>query len=99
MSTIQETHNACISMVKFILLFFFLLERPPPRSTLFPYTTLFRSKSDDLFRARPLASMEIMRHGFCSRDGERRNFLRTDMDHVVLVLQNSQIGRASCRER
>src|SRR5205814_8588477 len=25
------------------LLFFFLLIRPPPRSTLFPYTTLFRS--------------------------------------------------------
>src|SRR5690606_40764766 len=24
--------------------FFFLLSRPPPRSTLFPYTTLFRSK-------------------------------------------------------
>src|SRR5205823_14506896 len=27
----------------FILLFFFLMIRPPPRSTLFPYTTLFRS--------------------------------------------------------
>src|SRR5688572_31590658 len=25
--------------------FFFLMIRPPPRSTLFPYTTLFRSKS------------------------------------------------------
>src|SRR5690606_41653016 len=25
--------------------FFFLLIRPPPRSTLFPYTTLFRSQS------------------------------------------------------
>src|SRR5690349_22621973 len=25
--------------------FFFLLTRPPPRSTLFPYTTLFRSLS------------------------------------------------------
>src|SRR5438874_10302394 len=26
-----------------ITLFFFLMIRPPPRSTLFPYTTLFRS--------------------------------------------------------
>src|SRR5256884_7217134 len=26
--------------------FFFLMIRRPPRSTLFPYTTLFRSKSD-----------------------------------------------------
>src|SRR5207248_10763135 len=28
-----------------LLLFFFLLIRRPPRSTLFPYTTLFRSSS------------------------------------------------------
>src|SRR5438046_6676285 len=28
-----------------IVFFFFLLLRPPPRSTLFPYTTLFRSKT------------------------------------------------------
>src|SRR6266850_5497699 len=29
----------------FIFLFFFLMIRRPPRSTLFPYTTLFRSRS------------------------------------------------------
>src|SRR5437868_5275188 len=28
----------------FFLFFFFLMIRPPPRSTLFPYTTLFRSR-------------------------------------------------------
>src|SRR5580704_18539338 len=28
----------------FLLLFFFLMIRRPPRSTLFPYTTLFRSR-------------------------------------------------------
>src|SRR2546426_2443823 len=28
----------------FCILFFFLMIRRPPRSTLFPYTTLFRSK-------------------------------------------------------
>src|SRR3712207_8906857 len=27
------------------MLFFFLMRRRPPRSTLFPYTTLFRSRS------------------------------------------------------
>src|SRR5437762_6350327 len=32
-----------LSTCSFSLLFFFLLIRPPPRSTLFPYTTLFRS--------------------------------------------------------
>src|SRR2546425_12811601 len=29
------------------LLFFFLMIRRPPRSTLFPYTTLFRSRADE----------------------------------------------------
>src|SRR2546422_7545891 len=31
-----------------LLLFFFLMIRRPPRSTLFPYTTLFRSVPDDV---------------------------------------------------
>src|SRR5687767_15647288 len=30
-----------------VFLFFFLMIRRPPRSTLFPYTTLFRSSIDD----------------------------------------------------
>src|SRR2546430_13555456 len=33
------------------LFFFFLMIRRPPRSTLFPYTTLFRSVRDQLGRA------------------------------------------------
>src|SRR5262245_62437222 len=32
------------------LLFFFLMIRRPPRSTLFPYTTLFRSRHDRVHR-------------------------------------------------
>src|SRR6476661_9581930 len=31
-------------------LLFFLMRRPPPRSTLFPYTTLFRSKMGKVMR-------------------------------------------------
>src|SRR5690349_23211125 len=34
----------CISISVLFLLFFFLMIRRPPRSTLFPYTTLFRSQ-------------------------------------------------------
>src|SRR5215467_15071096 len=30
--------------MKFVFFFFFLMIRRPPRSTLFPYTTLFRSR-------------------------------------------------------
>src|SRR2546422_11744108 len=34
----------CIFKYSFSLFFFFLMIRRPPRSTLFPYTTLFRSR-------------------------------------------------------
>src|SRR5262245_66687667 len=36
-----------------LLLFFFLMIRRPPRSTLFPYTTLFRSKLCLIFKLAP----------------------------------------------
>src|SRR5438105_9837467 len=41
----------------FLILFFFLMIRRPPRSTLFPYTTLFRSNrnpSSGTFGSRPV---------------------------------------------
>src|SRR5437870_12380497 len=34
----------CNEVNMFLTIFFFLMIRRPPRSTLFPYTTLFRSK-------------------------------------------------------
>ena len=40
--------------------FFFLMIRRPPRSTLFPYTTLFRSYAADIsYRDQPLSGTEI----------------------------------------
>src|SRR5687768_17792274 len=38
--------NKYESNIIYILFFFFLMIRRPPRSTLFPYTTLFRSNSN-----------------------------------------------------
>src|SRR2546430_17609116 len=48
----------------FLILFFFLMIRRPPRSTLFPYTTLFRSRGrvcvlDRPARAHPLRHRQI----------------------------------------
>src|ERR1039458_10689388 len=37
-----------VSSLVLVFFFFFLMIRRPPRSTLFPYTTLFRSFCDDL---------------------------------------------------
>src|SRR3712207_8580619 len=39
--------------------FFFLMIRRPPRSTLFPYTTLFRSRSKDGATMRQLRSQQL----------------------------------------
>src|SRR2546422_11138032 len=43
MSSLNSSLTARLSTTLF-LLFFFLMIRRPPRSTLFPYTTLFRSR-------------------------------------------------------
>src|SRR6476661_10386785 len=39
-----------------VFFFFFLMIRRPPRSTLFPYTTLFRSRSRGAATGRPACS-------------------------------------------
>src|SRR6266850_4918636 len=36
------------NLIVFFVFFFFLMIRRPPRSTLFPYTTLFRPPTSDL---------------------------------------------------
>src|SRR5258708_36092839 len=49
-----HTHSSSVAVLHFLtmaraypaLFFFFLMIRRPPRSTLFPYTTLFRSGRD-----------------------------------------------------
>src|SRR5256885_12951823 len=48
-----------------VIFFFFLMIRRPPRSTLFPYTTLFRSQavSGILLWVRALAVTKRIRHG------------------------------------
>src|SRR5690606_41937777 len=51
------------------LLFFFLLIRPPPRSTLFPYTTLFRSDRSSR------SGCDVARRGVRGRRGERQDQL------------------------
>src|SRR3712207_9201595 len=42
-----------LTLLSVFVVFFFLMIRRPPRSTLFPYTTLFRSLYDDRRRVLP----------------------------------------------
>src|SRR5438093_3416908 len=57
--------------------------RRPPRSTLFPYTTLFRSKGRDTRQARGRAGSRRSRQGVPgSRSNERRR-IRNSGDHAL----------------
>src|SRR5258708_31921208 len=69
------------------LCFFFLMIRRPPRSTLFPYTTLFRSQ----FRFEPLDSEQIeVIGGLVEQEHVRRSEEHTSElqspDHLVCRL-------------
>src|SRR5258708_14518653 len=78
-----------------LLLFFFLMIRRPPRSTLFPYTTLFRSPSLSNFhlRAAPWsAQLSVQLDSVCipstemlSRSEEYTSELQSP-DHLVCRL-------------
>src|SRR2546430_5977045 len=57
-----RTHNFELLFIFDEFFFFFLMIRRPPRSTLFPYTTLFRS-SHTIFRPRRIDSDSRPRYG------------------------------------
>src|SRR5207249_11925754 len=71
----------------FLLFFFFLMIRRPPRSTLFPYTTLFRSRLERVeLRADGVAGDRILH----VRDGHDR--LVTSRDRKSTRLNSSHVS-------
>src|SRR3982751_6963682 len=78
--------------------FFFLMIRRPPRSTLFPYTTLFRSGPDnEIWLAVP--SAESARRLKARRSEEHTSELQSRSDIVCRLLlekQKSIIPSSSC---
>src|SRR5258708_21861325 len=88
-------------------LFFFLMIRRPPRSTLFPYTTLFRSrfqqKLDELrrlvaradFGSRQIGDEDRARDE--ARSEEHTSELQSP-DHLVCRLLLEKKKRRSCRD-
>src|SRR5258705_9886259 len=71
-----------------MLLFFFLMIRRPPRSTLFPYTTLFRSLVGRTGGVKILARGEftkkltIRAHKFSGKAAEDRKSTRLNSSHL-----------------
>src|SRR5438309_10730446 len=79
-----------------IFLFFFLLIRRPPRSTLFPYTTLFRSARADDDGRRALIRPGSRRGGCqVDRKSTRLNSSHSSISYAVFCLKKKKIGRAN----
>src|SRR5215216_7046885 len=75
----------------FVSIFFFLMIRRPPRSTLFPYTTLFRSRSSIRPRAPP--APRALRSGPRTARSEEHTSELQSPDHLVcrLLLEKKKI--------
>src|SRR4051812_49691132 len=68
-------------------LFFFLMIRRPPRSTLFPYTTLFRSRRQSCLRSRRVpGTRQADRPGATSRSEEHTSELQSHVNLVCRLL-------------
>src|SRR5215469_17324604 len=78
-----------ISLFFFCFFFFFLMIRRPPRSTLFPYTTLFRSR-----RALRAAAAGAGRHRALLRHRLRADDARPDRKSTRLKSSHVEISYA-----
>src|SRR5438132_6953217 len=70
----------------FFLFFFFLMIRRPPRSTLFPYTTLFRSIKDRVRTLAPFLTMDADPYVEKRRSEEHTSELQSHSDLVCRLL-------------
>src|SRR5215216_4677267 len=75
----QVGHRLLVSCAGVSDSFFFLMIRRPPRSTLFPYTTLFRSAGREFFVA-PLPATPTHR---CPPAGSDRKSTRLNSSHQI----------------
>src|SRR2546429_9474444 len=90
-----------------LLFFFFLMIRRPPRSTLFPYTTLFRSLLQNVLAQSPQAAGALLSgepSPALEQEAQELGYLllRKPVDPLALLAllqRRLEIGRASCRER
>src|SRR5260363_15724 len=75
----SSLRSSCRTLYVILRLFFFLMIRRPPRSTLFPYTTLFRS----LPLTPPATSPPSPRWICCPSDEDRKS-TRLNSSHQII---------------
>src|SRR5476649_3057612 len=80
------------------LSFFFLMIRRPPRSTLFPYTTLFRSQAVYEFSRRHAGHLES--NDIClDRSEEHTSELQSHSDLVCRLLLEKKKGNSNYKKK
>src|SRR5256885_4295307 len=82
----------------FRFFFFFLMIRRPPRSTLFPYTTLFRSHASNVFHDRPPTGHGLPSVGVRDRKSTRLNSSHLVISYAVFCLKKKK-NRPSDEQR
>src|SRR5260363_85860 len=93
----SSLRSSCRTLYVILRLFFFLMIRRPPRSTLFPYTTLFRS----LPLTPPATSPPSPRWICCPSDEDRKstrlNSSHQIISYAVFCLKKKKILKSSPR--
>src|SRR5690349_25164561 len=83
----------CICYFLPFFVFFFLMIRRPPRSTLFPYTTLFRSRSPSRRASRLRTAATLpggFRRGSIDRKSTRLNSSHVEISYAVFCLKKKK---------
>src|SRR5688572_31187940 len=92
---LSDLHHTSLNTFVFFLYFFFLMIRRPPRSTLFPYTTLFRSKEKlDLVLDRNVEGIlferALPRGDDLDRKSTRLNSSHSQISYAVFCLKKKK---------
>src|SRR6202051_5351154 len=97
---INPVASACYVFTTYATVFFFLMIRRPPRSTLFPYTTLFRSPDERDVRqcvlSRACARLEAR---LLDRKSTRLNSSHGSISYAVFWLKKKKLLRTLLRRR
>src|SRR5438034_8380666 len=87
----------------FFFFFFFLMLRRPPRSTLFPYTTLFRSRQSRMVAQRETSlsggAAAVLRGCSVERSEEHTSELQSHSDLVCRLLLEKKKKKKNKKKR
>src|SRR5579871_6934099 len=81
-----------------LLIFFFLMIRRPPRSTLFPYTTLFRSRHTARSDRRRVARLRC-RGQWRDRKSTRLNSSHVEISYAVFCLKKKKTTKKTIQKQ